>query len=159
MPTQPRAPIHELRASLAGSFIASSLVISPLALLGFWMLGRYTQTLFEDQQMKLFFGGLLPFAVGCVFTTLAVHRRLHLRVISNESQVVARLLAVILVWPMMVCATIATAPLPLPMIDERTPSTLKYWTIFSIGWILLIIACGLYLQVTARLEGTRQTKS
>lgn len=151
--------VSRLRTNWACSYAASSVVVSPPVVAVLWWMASAAPGLNMDQQMYAFFGLHIPFLVVSVAALLAVQQRLLLGPLRRRILVPGCCYAAVLAWPAMVAAVIVgeLLALPKPMLDERTPAPLAWWTNFVLGWVILVAACGTLLVWSARLQAAITT--
>jgi hypothetical protein len=141
------------------AFISSTVVTTPLALIGFWVLASWADSVRynEDSQM-IILGCALPFAALCIIVNMLVHRKLYRGHTPSKRIIRTSLFALLLAWPMMVLSVILTGSLPLPMVDERTPTISTLWIILVLGWWLLTLICGVILSMRSGVDQMQQRK-
>ncbi len=127
------------------AFISSTVVTTPLALIGFWVLASWADS-----------GCALPFAALCVMGNLLVHRKLYRGHTPSKYIVRTSLVALILAWPIMVLSVMLTDSLPLPMVHERTPTISTLWIILVLGWWLLTLISGVILSMRSGVDQMQQ---
>lgn len=137
------AAVHPFRTLLRTGFVRGTLQVLPAASIGFWLLAIVFNRLNEDHQTWLFFGAVLPFAVGCCIGSLFLGHQVTGQPDVLRSLTAMTLLAAVLVWPTMILSVMTLDPLPLPMLDERTPAIFTVWITFFTGWIFLVWTCSI----------------
>ena len=139
------------------ALIGSTVVTTPMALIGFWLIASWADSVRHNEDRQLIIlACALPFAALCVIVNLLVHRKLYRGHTPAKRIMRTSLLALLLAWPMMVLSVMLTDSLPVPMADERTPTIITLWIILVLGWCLLTLICGVILSLRIGVNQLQQ---